>query len=88
MTFDRLHGPRQSLMRRLPTPLTKFRRVASHASWSIDGCFLRVPQQHPRHTVTVGLEWSNATGVGVLFGCGGVGVSKCAAMFSLNPTRC
>lgn len=61
MTFARLHGPRQSLMRRLPTPSVRSRRLASCASWSTFGRFLTVPQQHPRHTVTVGFDLSNAT---------------------------
>lgn len=68
-TFERSHGPRQSLVRKLPTPSTMSRRLASRASWSIVGCFFAVPQQHPRHTVTVGLDWSNATSQ-IPIGCG------------------
>ncbi|GAA3117561.1 hypothetical protein GCM10010521_01580 [Streptomyces rameus] len=53
MTLARSQASRQSVTRRSAAPSRAWRRSRSWAAWSRPGTF-GVPQQHPRHTVTVG----------------------------------
>jgi hypothetical protein len=72
MTLECSHGPRQSLVRMFAWPLKALRSRCRWSACGIRGCLVAVPQQHPRHTVTVGWSGSKAMVVFSRFGRGAV----------------